>query len=190
MYVYVYLFLYSFKIPPKRNALYARAENISIDEIVKMLEYQDALTEALKKFGKDKEVGVDFAKMSINIARFNSKEYMGTGTPILLDNWHMEMENKLNVVGRIRDYKCTQPDISEKMRLILVDWLIEVHSKFELRQETLYLTVNIIDCVLSMKAVSRKELQLVGIASMFIACKYEEIWAPEVNDFVQISENA
>ncbi|XP_074286055.1 G2/mitotic-specific cyclin S13-7-like [Silene latifolia] len=92
--------------------------------------------------------------------------------------------------SRIRDYMCTQPDISEKMRSILVDWLTEVHSKFELRQETLYLTVNIIDRFLSMKAVPRKELQLVGIAAMLIACKYEEIWAPEVNDFVQISDNA
>ncbi|XP_021776144.1 G2/mitotic-specific cyclin S13-7-like [Chenopodium quinoa] len=92
--------------------------------------------------------------------------------------------------SRVRDYMDSQPDINEKMRSILVDWLIEVHYKFELRQETLYLTINIIDRFLSMKVVPRKELQLVGIASMLIACKYEEIWAPEVNDFVQISDKA
>lgn len=82
--------------------------------------------------------------------------------------------------SRVRDYMASQPDINEKMRSILVDWLIEVHYKFELRKETLYLTINIIDRFLSMKVVPRKELQLVGIASMLIACKYEEIWAPEV----------
>ncbi|KNA24708.1 hypothetical protein SOVF_012870 isoform A [Spinacia oleracea] len=92
--------------------------------------------------------------------------------------------------SRVRDYMASQPDINEKMRSILVDWLIEVHYKFELRKETLYLTINIIDRFLSMKVVPRKELQLVGIASMLIACKYEEIWAPEVNDFVQISDKA
>ncbi|XP_021717116.1 G2/mitotic-specific cyclin S13-7-like [Chenopodium quinoa] len=92
--------------------------------------------------------------------------------------------------SRVRDYMDSQPDVNEKMRSILVDWLIEVHYKFELRQETLYLTINIIDRFLSMKVVPRKELQLVGIASMLIACKYEEIWAPEVNDFVQISDKA
>lgn len=92
--------------------------------------------------------------------------------------------------SRVRNYMDSQPDINEKMRSILVDWLIEVHYKFELRQETLYLTINIIDRFLSMKVVPRKELQLVGIASMLIACKYEEIWAPEVNDFVQISDKA
>ncbi|MED6198626.1 G2/mitotic-specific cyclin S13-7 [Stylosanthes scabra] len=56
--------------------------------------------------------------------------------------------------------------------------------------ETLYLTLNIVDRFLSMRAVPRRELQLVGISSMLIASKYEEIWAPEVNDFVLISDNA
>lgn len=82
--------------------------------------------------------------------------------------------------GRVHDYMASQPDINAKMRSILVDWLIEVHRKFELMPETLYLTLNIVDRFLSMKAVSRKELQLVGISSMLIASKYEEIWAPEV----------
>ncbi|XP_019434553.1 PREDICTED: G2/mitotic-specific cyclin S13-7-like [Lupinus angustifolius] len=92
--------------------------------------------------------------------------------------------------GRVHDYMPSQPDINMKMRSILVDWLIEVHRKFELMPETLYLTLNIIDRFLSMKAVPRRELQLVGISSMLIACKYEEIWAPEVNDFVYIADNA
>lgn len=74
----------------------------------------------------------------------------------------------------------SQPDINSKMRAILIDWLVEVHRKFELMPESLYLTINIVDRYLSMKVVSRRELQLVGIGSMLIACKYEEIWAPEV----------
>ncbi|XP_010271918.1 PREDICTED: G2/mitotic-specific cyclin S13-7-like [Nelumbo nucifera] len=90
----------------------------------------------------------------------------------------------------VRDYMDSQPDINEKMRAILVDWLIEVHHKFELMPETLYLTILIVDRFLSMKLVPRKELQLVGIGAMLIASKYEEIWAPEVNDFVCISDRA
>lgn len=82
--------------------------------------------------------------------------------------------------GRVHDYMSSQPDINVKMRSILVDWLVEVHRKFELMPETFYLTINIVDRFLSMKAVHRKELQLVGISSMLIASKYEEIWAPEV----------
>ena len=38
-----------------------------------------------------------------------------------------------------------QTDLNEKMRAILVDWLIEVHLKFKLLPETLFLTVNLID---------------------------------------------
>ena len=74
----------------------------------------------------------------------------------------------------------SQPEINFKMRSILMDWLTEVHRKFELMPETLYLTFNIVDRYLSVKTVPRRELQLVGISSMLIACKYEEIWAPEV----------
>ncbi|KAL3653278.1 hypothetical protein CASFOL_002959 [Castilleja foliolosa] len=92
--------------------------------------------------------------------------------------------------GRVHDYMDSQKEINYKMRAILVDWLVEVHKKFELMPESLYLTVNIVDRFLSVKTVPRRELQLVGISSMLIACKYEEIWAPEVSDFIAISDNA
>uniref|UniRef100_A0A7N0TV60 Uncharacterized protein n=1 Tax=Kalanchoe fedtschenkoi TaxID=63787 RepID=A0A7N0TV60_KALFE len=91
---------------------------------------------------------------------------------------------------RVCDYMESQPEINQKMRSILVDWLIEVHHKFELLPETLYLTVNIVDRFLSVKSVPRRELQLLGISAMLMASKYEEIWAPEVNDFVCISDKA
>lgn len=38
-----------------------------------------------------------------------------------------------------------QPHINERMRCILIDWLIQVHHKFTLLQETLYLTISTID---------------------------------------------
>ncbi|RWR81958.1 G2/mitotic-specific cyclin S13-7 isoform X1 [Cinnamomum micranthum f. kanehirae] len=92
--------------------------------------------------------------------------------------------------SRAHDYMHSQSEINERMRAILVDWLIEVHNKFELMPETLYLTLHIVDQYLSREIVKRKELQLVGITAMLIACKYEEIWAPEINDFVCISDKA
>lgn len=87
-----------------------------------------------------------------------------------------------------RDYMDYQVEINTKMRAILADWLIEVHGKFELMPESLYLTFNIVDRYLSFKKVFRRDLQLIGISAMLIACKYEEIWAPEVNDFICISD--
>ncbi|KAG7568091.1 Cyclin-like superfamily [Arabidopsis thaliana x Arabidopsis arenosa] len=43
---------------------------------------------------------------------------------------------------------------------------------------------------LSLTMVPRRELQLLGLGAMLIACKYEEIRAPEIYDFVCISDNA
>ena len=76
------------------------------------------------------------------------------------------------------------------MRSILVDWLIEVHLKFKLVPESLYLTINIIDRYLEKEQVNRQKLQLVGVTAMLIACKYEEIYPPIVKDFVYITDNA
>ncbi|XP_009588440.1 G2/mitotic-specific cyclin S13-7-like [Nicotiana tomentosiformis] len=101
-------------------------------------------------------------------------------------NFYKIAENE----SRIHDYMDSQPEITERMRAILIDWLIEVHHKFELSQETLYLTINIVDRYLAVTTTSRRELQLVGMSAMLIASKYEEIWAPEVNDFVCISDKA
>ncbi|XP_038881434.1 G2/mitotic-specific cyclin S13-7-like [Benincasa hispida] len=92
--------------------------------------------------------------------------------------------------SRPHDYMDSQPEINTTMRAILVDWLVDVHNKFELSPETFYLTINIIDRFLATKIVPRRELQLVGIGAMLIASKYEEIWAPEVNDFVCLSDRA
>ncbi len=83
-----------------------------------------------------------------------------------------------------------QTDVNEKMRAILIDWLVEVHLKFKLMVETLYLTVNLIDRFLEKEPITRNKLQLVGVTAMFLASKYEEIYAPECRDFVYISDKA
>ncbi|KAL6493267.1 Cyclin-B2-4 [Orobanche gracilis] len=88
------------------------------------------------------------------------------------------------------NYMSQQFDINERMRGILIDWLIEVHYKFELMDETLYLTVNLIDRFLAVQSVVRKKLQLVGVTAMLLACKYEEVSVPVVEDLILISDKA
>jgi G2/mitotic-specific cyclin-B, other len=83
--------------------------------------------------------------------------------------------------SRPLDYIGTQVEMNSKMRAILVDWIIEVHHKFELMPETLYLAMYIIDQYLSLQPVVRRELQLLGVSALLIACKYEEIWGLEVH---------
>ncbi|PYI24055.1 G2/mitotic-specific cyclin-B [Aspergillus violaceofuscus CBS 115571] len=86
------------------------------------------------------------------------------------------------------DYIDHQPDLEWKMRGILVDWLIEVHTRFRLLPETLFLAVNIIDRFLSEEVVALDRLQLVGVAAMFIASKYEEVLSPHVANFSHIAD--
>ncbi|XP_029904376.1 G2/mitotic-specific cyclin-B2 isoform X2 [Myripristis murdjan] len=81
-------------------------------------------------------------------------------------------------------------EITERMRALLIDWLIQVHSRFQLLQETLYLTVAILDRFLQVQPVSRRKLQLVGVTAMLLASKYEEMYSPEVADFAYITDNA
>lgn len=57
-------------------------------------------------------------------------------------------------------------------------------------EETLYLTVNLIDRFLALKPVVRKKLQLVGVTAMLLASKYEEVSVPVVEDLVLISDKA
>lgn len=106
-----------------------------------------------------------------------------------------------------------QREVNARMRAILIDWVVEVHQKFKLVAPTLYLAVQIIDrCVLWLPGacprlcltgcflhvcrycmdnlVNRSKLQLIGTAAVLIACKYEEIYPPEIRDCVYITDNA
>lgn len=87
-------------------------------------------------------------------------------------------------------YMDLQTQITPKMRGILIDWLVEVHQKFKLMPETLFLTINLIDRFLEKQVVQRQKLQLVGVTCMLLASKYEEIYFPEIRDFVYITDNA
>ncbi|KAM4809615.1 cyclin-A2 [Rhinophrynus dorsalis] len=86
-------------------------------------------------------------------------------------------------------YMQKQPDITSNMRAILVDWLVEVGEEYKLQNETLYLAVNYIDRFLSSMSVLRGKLQLVGTAAMLLASKFEEIYPPEVAEFVYITDD-
>lgn len=83
-----------------------------------------------------------------------------------------------------------QTEVNENVRAILVDWLINVHAKFKLLPETLFITVNLIDRYLSLYVVPKTQVQLVGVAALLIATKYEEIYPPTVKDFIYLTDNA
>lgn len=87
------------------------------------------------------------------------------------------------------DYMVIQPEIRWSMRGILIDWIVQVHTRFTLLPETLFLTCNYIDRFLTNKVVSINKLQLVGATALFVAAKYEEIQCPSVHEIVFMVDN-
>ena len=156
-------------------------------------EYINKITEISLKLDKD-----ILPKNNININNINIKsnndillpkydlqfaeEYQEEIIPYLIS---LENEKRINP-----NYMSKQNDINEKMRMILIDWLIEVHLKFKLLPETLFLTINFIDRYLQNNQTPRDKLQLIAVSSLLIACKYEEIYPPEISSFVYITDNA
>ncbi|KAG9119152.1 G2/mitotic-specific cyclin [Ceratobasidium sp. 392] len=139
--------------------------------------------------------------------RAAAAEQAGAGTTQLWDDLDAEDENDPAMVAEyvaeileymkeleIRNmpsstYMNSQQELDWNMRGILMDWLIQVHARFKMLPETLFLATNIIDRFLSLRIVSLIKLQLVGITALFIASKYEEIMAPSVTHFLQISDS-
>ena len=87
------------------------------------------------------------------------------------------------------NYMDGQNEITWGMRQTLVDWLLQVHLRYHMLPETLWIAVNVVDRFLTKRVVSLLKLQLVGVTAMFIAAKYEEILAPSVDEFVFMTEN-
>ncbi|KAF7350463.1 Cyclin N-terminal domain-containing protein [Mycena venus] len=88
------------------------------------------------------------------------------------------------------NYMASQTELAWKMRGVLNDWLIQLHVRFRLLPETLFLCVNIIDRFLSARVVSLAKLQLVGVTCMFIASKFEEVVAPSVLQFQEVADSS
>ena len=86
------------------------------------------------------------------------------------------------------NYMTLQKSINDKMRAILVDWLIDVHFRFDMKKKTLFNCIYIIDAFLSKNLIDRKYLQLLGMAALLISCKETEIMYPSLNSFLALSD--
>ena len=134
----------------------------------------DTDEEKVKYFDTSKITNVQIPKDYLNIIYYNLLIEEKKGISPMPDHTYM---------GR-------QSEINEKMRSILVDWLIDVHFKFGFTDETLFMTVSIIDRYLSVEQITRTNFQLLGITALMIACKHEEIDLPKIDDFIYITDNA
>ena len=144
------------------------------------------------KNNENKEFIVDDDKLKVNyfnISNINNiqipKEYINVIYYNLLKEEELEIKPMPDYT-----YMTRQNEINDKMRSILVDWIIEVHFKFNFTDETLFMTILIIDRYLSVCKITRSKFQLLGITALMIACKHEEIDLPKIKDFIYITDNA
>ncbi|OMH78939.1 G2/mitotic-specific cyclin-4 [Zancudomyces culisetae] len=116
-------------------------------------------------------------------------EFDTTLVPAFADDIFMYMKELENKMLPDSDYMDHQTELTWGMRAILVDWLVQVHAKFRLANETLFLTINIMDRFLSTRAIPSEKVQLVGVVSLLIASKYEEIQVPSVSEIAYMTDN-
>jgi len=94
---------------------------------------------------------------------------------------------------RTADYLETvqaEHELTARSIAMLVNWMSEVSCEFGFQDETIYIACNIVERVLAILPMSREELQLMGSAALFLACKYEEVVTRSVDDFVFLMDQA
>ncbi|KAG8441764.1 hypothetical protein GDO86_010804 [Hymenochirus boettgeri] len=83
------------------------------------------------------------------------------------------------------------PTLNPDMRSILLDWLIEVAEVYSLHRETYYLAQDFFDRFMAtQKCINKSMLQLIGVTSLFIAAKLEEIYPPKLHEFAYVTDGA
>ncbi|WJX54542.1 hypothetical protein P8452_40411 [Trifolium repens] len=82
-----------------------------------------------------------------------------------------------------------QKEVTNQMREILVDWLVEVTEEFKLVSDTLYLAVSCVDRFLSIRPLNMKHLQLLGVSSILIASKQGDISPPHAQQLCFMTDN-
>ena len=103
----------------------------------------------------------------------------------ILQNLIEEEKNKNNINPNYFNY---QSEITPNMRSTLIDWLIDINHIFKFKEETLYITIYIIDAYLSKKNIVKSKFQLLGVTSLFIASKLNEIILRRISDYSDITD--
>eukprot|EP00929_Paragymnodinium_shiwhaense_P063395 TRINITY_DN31669_c0_g1_i1.p1 TRINITY_DN31669_c0_g1~~TRINITY_DN31669_c0_g1_i1.p1 ORF type:complete len:392 (-),score=74.41 TRINITY_DN31669_c0_g1_i1:543-1649(-) len=126
--------------------------------------------------------------------RSQAQLFNTSSDPQLVSEYAVEIFQGLEVrqYGTMADPDAVedQAEICYRMRAILIDWMIEVHMKYTLKRETLYLAVNLVDRYLSKRQLPRKDLQLVGLSALWIAAKFEEIYPPDLAEFTYMTQHS
>ncbi|XP_063967757.1 G2/mitotic-specific cyclin-B3-like [Lytechinus pictus] len=157
------------------------------------VEIKDAVAAISLESDEVEEERVISEEETEEIEEYTDIDAENLGDPNLAPNYAADIFKYLKEKeesSQIDDYFSRQKDITRHMRSVLVDWLVEVQENFELNHETLYLAVKLTDMYLAKCKIAKDLLQLLGAASLFIACKFDERIPPALDDFLYICDDA
>ncbi|WVQ98034.1 hypothetical protein IAU59_005156 [Kwoniella sp. CBS 9459] len=142
--------------------------------------------------GSDAAYGLRSPKMKAKDEGWFDLDAEDEGNPSMVSEYVVDAFNyMLSIEDQTmpkHDYMDAQAELQWKMRAILMDWLIEVHAKFRLLPETLFIATNLVDRFLSKRVISLVKFQLVGLTALFIAAKYEEVICPSIDHFLHMTD--
>ncbi|GBG29329.1 G2/mitotic-specific cyclin-A [Hondaea fermentalgiana] len=90
----------------------------------------------------------------------------------------------------MRDVQYGSRGVTPQKRAILVDWLVDVTEELLLNTETLYLSVGYVDRYLARKRMTHDKLQLLGLACLWIATKFEETFKVNMRSLLNLADGA
>ncbi|XP_072881357.1 G1/S-specific cyclin-E2 isoform X1 [Hemitrygon akajei] len=142
---------------------------------------------------KENDLTEDFSKFS----QYRFKNLFLNKSPLPPLGWGSSEDVWSNMLKKeikythSKDVLSLHPSLQPKMRAILLDWLIEVCDVYMLHRETFYLAQDFFDrFMFTQENVHKSKLQLIGISSLFIAAKLEEIYPPKLNEFAYVTDGA
>ncbi|WWD21483.1 hypothetical protein CI109_105969 [Kwoniella shandongensis] len=148
--------------------------------------------EILLSSGSKQAVGLRSPKRKAKDEGWTDLDAEDEGNPTMVSEYVIDAFNYMLAIEKetmaSADYMDKQVELQWKMRAILMDWLIEIHSKFRLLPETLFIATNLVDRFLSQRVVSLVKFQLVGLTALFIAAKYEEVICPSIEHFLHMTD--
>ncbi|WWC59283.1 uncharacterized protein I303_101834 [Kwoniella dejecticola CBS 10117] len=148
--------------------------------------------EILLSSGSKQAVGLRSPKRKAKDAGWTDLDAEDEGNPAMVAEYVVDAFNYMLAIEDQTmpdsDYMEKQAELQWKMRAILMDWLIEVHAKFRLLPETLFIATNLVDRFLSKRVISLVKFQLVGLTALFIAAKYEEVICPSIEHFLHMTD--
>lgn len=157
-------------------------------------ELQQALKEELKARKKDLNKDISFQ----DVINFRTPELVGEYVGQCV-KWMRTQEEEFKIrnnyieAPRIkkttRGKKTTSYKITKEDRATAIDLVMEIHRKYGLVSETLFVAVTTIDRFLSAKNEGlrrARDIEAIAIASLLIASKYEDIYPPALDEMIKM----